>query len=140
MMLYQVASSQIEPEAIARPVRAMLRRYHNIEFQVADVKSVDLERKIVATAAEDIPYDYLVLAAGSTTQYFGDESRQRTLGIHDLNEAEHMRDQVLMAFEQAAHEKGAARQAALMTIVIVGGGPTGVELAGAFAVLQSRRQ
>lgn len=136
MMLYQVASSQVEPEVIARPVRAMLRRYRNIQFQVADVQGVDLERKIVHTADEYIAYDYLVLAAGSTTHYFGDETRrQRTLSMHDLNEAAHLRDQVLMAFEQAAHEPDPALREALMTIVVVGGGPTGVELAGAFAEL-----
>jgi NADH dehydrogenase len=136
MMLYQVASSQIEPEAIARPVRTMLRRYRNIQFQLADVQGVDLERHVVQTVDHEIPYDYLVLAAGSTTHYFGHDSyRQRTLGLHDIDEATHMRDQVLMAFERAAREPDAARRQALMTIVVIGAGPTGVELAGAFSEL-----
>ncbi|HEU5098657.1 MAG TPA: NAD(P)/FAD-dependent oxidoreductase [Roseiflexaceae bacterium] len=136
MMLYQVASAQIEPEVIAQPVRAMLRRYHNVQFRVADVQGVDLERRIVETDSEDIPYDYLVLAAGSTTQYFGNEERrQQTLGMHDLSEAEQLRDRVLTAFEQASHEPDLTRRKALMTIVVVGGGPTGVEWAGAFTEL-----
>jgi len=136
MMLYQVASSQVEPEVIVRPVRAMLRRYRNVQFQVADVQGVDLERRIVETAGEDISYDYLVLAAGSTTDYFGNEGyRQQTLGLHDLNEAAQLRDQVLTAFEQASRESDVMRRKALMTIVVVGGGPTGVELAGAFTEL-----
>jgi NADH:ubiquinone reductase (H+-translocating) len=136
MMLYQVASSQVEPEVIARPVRATLRRYRNVQFQVADVQGVDLERRIVETIGEDISYDYLVLAAGSTTHYFGNDGyRQRTLGLHDLNEAAELRDQVLTAFEQASREPDETRRKALMTIVVVGSGPTGVELAGAFAEL-----
>jgi NADH dehydrogenase len=136
MMLYQVAAAQIEPEAIARPVRALLRRYRNVQFQVADVQGVDLERKIVHTADEEISYDYLVLAAGSTTHYFGHDSyRDQTLDLHSIDEATHMRDHVLAAFERAAHEPDAARRQALMTIVVAGGGPTGIELAGAWSEL-----
>lgn len=136
MMLYQVAASQVEPEAIARPVHTMLRRYDNIQFQVANVEHVDLERKIVTTVDEDIPYDYLVLAAGSTTHYFGNNSyRHSTLALHDIDEAVHLRDTVLAAFEQASHETDPVRREALMTIVVIGGGPTGVELAGAFREL-----
>lgn len=136
MMLYQVAAAQLEPEAIASPVRKLLRRYRNAEFRVADVRGVDLARKLVRIDGEEIPYDYLVLAAGSATTYFGhDQFSAHTLSIHDLQEAERLRDQVLMAFEQAAREPDPRRRARLMSIAIVGGGPTGVELAGAFAEL-----
>jgi NADH:ubiquinone reductase (H+-translocating) len=136
MMLYQVAGAQIEPEAIATPVRKMLRRYRNVRFQIADVQGVDIERKLVQTEAEAIPYDYLILAAGSATNYFGnDDFGAHTLSIHDVSEAERLRDQVLQAFERAAREPAPAHRAALMTIVLIGGGPTGVELAGAFAEL-----
>ncbi|MBK9712271.1 MAG: NAD(P)/FAD-dependent oxidoreductase [Kouleothrix sp.] len=136
MMLYQVAAAQLEPEAIASPVRTLLRHYRNTQFQVATVRGVDLERRLVLTTDQEIPYDYLVLAAGSTTNYFGnDHYSAHTHSIHDLDEAARLRDQVLAAFEQAAREPDPARRAALMTIAIVGGGPTGVELAGAFAEL-----
>jgi NADH:ubiquinone reductase (H+-translocating) len=136
MMLYQVAGAQLEPESIATPVRRMLRRYRNTQFEVAEVRGVDMERKLVLTGDRAIPYDYLVLAAGSATNYFGnDQYGAHALGLHDLGEAEKLRDQVLAAFEQAAREPDPARRAALMTVVLVGGGPTGVELAGAFAEL-----
>lgn len=136
MLLYQVASAQLTPTAIASPVGKLLRRYRNIRFQVADVRGVDLEHKLVHTEDAQIPYDYLILAAGSSTNYFGhDNFRARTLSLHDLEEAKRIRDRVLAAFAQAAREADPVRQAALMTVVVVGGGPTGVELAGAFAEL-----
>lgn len=139
MMLYQVAAAQLEPESIATPVRAMLRRFHNTRFRIAEVRGVDLERKLVLTEDEEIPYDYLILAAGSTTNYFGnDRFSARTLGLHDVAEAEQLRDQVLAAFERAAGEPDPEKRAALMSIAIIGGGPTGVELAGAFAELIDR--
>src|SRR5262245_11075597 len=98
MMLYQVAAAQLEPEALASPVRKLLRYYRNTEFRLADVRGVDLARKLVLTDDEKIPYDYLVLAAGSATTYFGnDRFSAHTLSIHDLHEAERLRDQVLMA-------------------------------------------
>ncbi len=136
MLLYQVAAGQLEPSAIATPVRAMLRRYRNIRFQVAEVRDVDLERKLVRTAEREIPYDYLILAAGSATHYFGQERfRSNSLSLHDVEEAERLRDRVLAAFAQAAAEPDPERRAALMTVIVIGGGPTGVELAGAFAEL-----
>jgi NADH dehydrogenase len=136
MMLYQVAAAQLEAETIASPIRKLLRRYHNVRFQIADVQGVDLERKLVLAGEESIPYDYLILAAGSATNYFGnDRYSASTLSIHDVAEAERLRDHVLLAFERAAREPDPARRAELMTIAVIGGGPTGVELAGAFAEL-----
>ena len=136
MMLYQVAAAQLEGEAIATPVRKLLRRYPNIRFQVADVRGVDLERKLLQTSDQTIAYDFLILAAGSATYYFGNDGYSAyTHSIHDLDEAARLRDQVLRAFELAAQEPDPARRAALMSIVVIGGGPTGVELAGAFAEL-----
>jgi NADH dehydrogenase len=97
---------------------------------------VDLQRKLVQTADRQISYDYLILAAGSATHYFGhDRFQAHSLSLHDLDEAERLRDRVLAAFAQAAAEADPARRAALMTVIVVGGGPTGVELAGAFAEL-----
>jgi NADH dehydrogenase len=136
MMLYQVAGAQVSPETIATPVRTRLRRYHNVRFQQAEIRSIDVGRRLVLTDDEAIGYDYLVLAAGSATDYFGQERyREETFSLHDLDEAERLRDQLLRAFEQAAREPDATRRAALMRVVLVGGGPTGVELAGAFAEL-----
>jgi NADH dehydrogenase len=136
MLLYQVAGGQLEPSTIARPAAAMLRRYRNTRFMVAEVRGVDLERRQVITESQEIPYDYLILAAGSTTHYFGREGyRAHTLGLHDVEEAERLRDRVSAAFAQAAREANPRRRRALMTVAIVGGGPTGVELAGAFAEL-----
>jgi NADH dehydrogenase len=136
MLLYQVAAAQLEPAAIAAPVRGLLRRYRNVRFQAAEVTGVDLERRLVRTVDQAIPYDYLILAAGSATHYFGQNSfRANSLALHDLDEAERLRERVLAAFAQAATEPDPARRAALMTVIVVGGGPTGVELAGAFAEL-----
>jgi NADH:ubiquinone reductase (H+-translocating) len=135
-LLYQVATSGLEPEAIAYPVRAVLRKYSNADFQMAEVRGVDLQRKLVITDVEPISYDYLILAAGSANNYFGNDALGRaTFGMKDVDEAARLRNHVLQAFEQATREQDPARRAALLTFVVVGGGPTGVELTGAFAEL-----
>jgi NADH dehydrogenase len=135
-LLYQVATAGLEPESIAYPARAILRKYPNTSFLMTEVTGVDFERRQVFTTGEPQAYDYLVLAAGSANNYFGDQAlAERTFGMKDLEEAERLRNQVLRAFERAVLEPDAAKRAALLTFVIVGGGPTGVELAGAFAEL-----
>jgi NADH dehydrogenase len=135
-LLYQVATAGLEPEAIAYPARAILRKYGNTNFLMADVRGVDFERKQVLTTGAPIGYDYLILAAGSANNYFGDESlADKTFGMKDIDEAEKLRNHALLSFERAVSEPDPARRAALLTFVIVGGGPTGVELAGAFAEL-----
>ena len=135
-LLYQVATAGLEPEAIAYPVRAIIRNFPNVDFRMVEVTGVDLAAREVQTADRRIPYDYLVLAAGSTNNYFGNDAlATQTFGLKDIDEAEHLRNAVLTAFEQAATETDPARRRALMTFVIVGGGPTGAELAGAFAEL-----
>ncbi len=135
-LLYQVATAGLEPESIAYPVRAILRKHRNVGFLMAEVKGVDFERKQVLIDGAPIPYNYLVLAAGSTTNYFGNDALARhTYAMKDIDEAERLRNHVLGAFERAVREQDPARRAALMTFVIAGGGPTGVELAGAFVEL-----
>lgn len=135
-LLYQVATAGLEPSSIAYPVRAILRKYRNVEFQMAEVRGVDFERKQVLADGAQVSYDYLVLAAGSANNYFGNEAlAEETIGLKDIDDAEALRNKVLCVFEAAAREQDPARQQALMTFVIVGGGPTGVELAGAFAEL-----
>ncbi len=136
-LLYQVATAGLEPESVAYPVRAILRDYPNVNFQMAEVQGVDFEKRQVLTAdGEPIDYDYLVLSAGSTNNYFGNSSlAKHTYGLKDLDEAVELRNRVLSVFEQAVRETDPVKRAALMTFVIVGGGPTGVELAGSFAEL-----
>jgi NADH dehydrogenase len=135
-LLYQVATAGLEPEAIAHPVRRSVTA-PNVRFRLAEVTGVDLEQRRVTTDGGDLPYDYLVLAAGSATNFFGLESIARhATALRNLDDAEDVRDRVLAAFEAAAAERDPARRRALMTIIIVGGGPTGVELAGALAELR----
>jgi len=135
-LLYQVATAGLEPEAIAHPVRRIVTA-PNVRFRLAEVTGVDLERRRVTTDAGDLPYDFLVLAAGSVTNFFGlDSVASHAAALRELDDAETVRDRVLSAFEAAAAQKDPARRLALMTTVIVGGGPTGVELAGALAELR----
>ncbi len=135
-LLYQVATAGLEPESIAYPARAILRRYRNADFLLAEVGGVDFERRAVLTDVGEVTYDYLVLAAGSTTNFFGNAHVEaHTLGMKDLDEAQRLRNHILACFEHAAAEPDPARRAAMLTFVVVGGGPTGVELAGAFSEL-----
>jgi NADH dehydrogenase len=135
-LLYQVASAGLEPEAIAHPVRRIVTA-PNVRFRLASVTGFDLERQRVLSDAGEFAYAYLVLAAGSVTNFFGLESVARHAAtLRELDEAESVRDRVLAAFETAAAQEDAERRRALMTTVIVGGGPTGVELAGALAELR----
>jgi NADH dehydrogenase len=135
-LLYQVATAGLEPESIAYPVRAILRKYPNTDFQMAEVRGIDFENRRVLTDGAAIGYDYVVLAAGSANNYFGNDAlAHETFGMKDIDEAETLRNHVLTAFEQAVREPDPEARAALLTFVMVGGGPTGVELAGAFAEL-----
>jgi len=135
-LLYQVATAGLEPESIGYPVRAILRKYKNVGFQMADVQGIDFEARQVITDYAPLPYDYLVVAAGSANNYFGNDAlAEHTLGMKDIDDAEHLRNHVLGAFENAAREENTAKRKALLTFVMIGGGPTGVELAGAFAEL-----
>jgi NADH:quinone reductase (non-electrogenic) len=135
-LLYQVATAGLESESIAYPVRAILRKHRNASFAMVEARGVDFEQRLVLTDGAPIEYDYLVLAAGSANNYFGNDAlAERTYGLKDLNDAEHLRNRILTSFERAAREPDPARRAALLTLVIVGGGPTGTELSGAFAEL-----
>jgi NADH dehydrogenase len=135
-LLYQVATAALEPEEIAHPIRQMLRGIPNARFRMASVERVDLAAKEVLTDDGPIPYDYLILSAGSQTNYFGmDELAEKALEIKGINEAVALRNHLLGCFERAAAEEDSGTRSALLTFVVAGGGPTGVELAGALAEL-----
>src|SRR5207247_2397579 len=135
-LLYQVATAGLEPEEIAQPIRRILRDVPNVRFRLNTVTGVDLDRRAVATDAGELRYDYLVLAAGSATNYFGQDLAQVTSALRDLDDAGRLRDQVLGTFEAASTAEDPARCRQLMMLIVVGGGPTGVELAGALAELR----
>ena len=136
-LLYQVATAGLEPEEIAQPIRRILRGVPNLRFRMSTVTGVDFERSAIITDAGEVKYDYLVLAAGSAPSYFGlDSVVQVTSALRDLDDAERLRDQILGAFEAASAEEDPSHRRQLMTLIVVGGGPTGVELAGALAELR----
>jgi len=135
-LLYQVASALLDPGEVARPVRELIRPLGNAEFRMAEVTGVDLERRIVKTDRGEVPYDYLVLATGSQSDYFGNESLARhALGLKGLDEGLALRNHVLGRVEAAQWISDPDRRRAALTFAIVGGGPTGVEMAGALSEL-----
>jgi NADH dehydrogenase len=133
-LLYQVATAALSPGEIAYPIRAIVRRYPNVRVELAEALAVDPQaRELVLTDCR-IPYDFLILAAGATNSYFGHrEWEPNAPGLKSLEEALEIRRRILLAFEKAEREGDPARRQELLTFVIVGGGPTGVELAGAIA-------
>ncbi|HZP56683.1 MAG TPA: NAD(P)/FAD-dependent oxidoreductase [Dehalococcoidia bacterium] len=136
-LLYEVASAGLEPDDIAQPVRAILRGRGGVRFRMAEVQAIDLDARRVHTGEGEVPYDYLVVAAGSATNFFGLASVEATaLALKDLREATAVRNRVLRSFERAALTGDLGERRRLMTVVVVGGGPTGVELAGALAELK----
>jgi NADH dehydrogenase len=131
-LLYQVAMAGLSPAEISAPIRGLLSRYQNIRVLRTRVTSVDLEERRVVTRSGDHPYDFLILACGARHAYFGrEEWEEHAPGLKTLEQAIEIRRRVLTAFEEAEKEQNPERQQALLTFVIVGGGPTGVELAGA---------
>jgi NADH dehydrogenase len=133
-LLYQVATAALSPGDIASPIRWILRHERNVEVFLADVRSVDASARTVTTDNGTLSYDFLIVAAGAAHAYFGhDEWKARAPGLKTLDDALEMRRRVLLAFEAAERETDPAAQRRLLTFVIVGGGPTGVELAGALA-------
>jgi NADH dehydrogenase len=133
-LLYQVATAALSPGNIAAPIRKIFARQRNCTVMLAEARGVDLERRTVILADQPYGYDYLVLAAGVRTNYFGHDDWARLApGLKTIDEAIDVRRRFLLAFEQAELEEDAAARSAALTFAIVGAGPTGVELAGAVA-------
>jgi NADH dehydrogenase len=135
-LLYQVAMAGLSPADIAEPIRSVLRGRKNVSVLLDEATDVDFNEQTVYLRDSRLKYDYLVLATGGRTSYFGhDEWETFAPGLKDLDDAVEIRRRVLLAFEAAEKELDPERHRALMTFVVVGGGPTGVELAGAIAEL-----
>ena len=133
-LLYQVATAALSPADIAAPIRGILSKCGNIDVILAEVESVDTEAKKVKTVDLQIDYDYLILATGARHSYFGHSEWEKLApGLKSLEDAVELRRRILMAFEYAEKTADEAARKAAMTFVIIGGGPTGVELAGAIA-------
>jgi len=137
-MLYQVATAGLNPSDIASPIRSILRGAANIEVLLAEVSGIDVERRQVTLSdGGTIGYDYLIVATGARHSYFGhDEWERLAPGLKSLEDALTIRRRVLVAFEQAERETDPVRRHTYLTFVIVGGGPTGVEMAGAVAEIR----
>ena len=133
-LLYQVATAALSPADIAAPVRAVLSKCKNMEVILAEVQSVDVAAKKIKTTDMEIPYDFLILATGARHSYFGhNEWEKLAPGLKSLEDAIELRRRLLMAFEYAEKITDEAARKAAITFVIIGGGPTGVEMAGAIA-------
>jgi NADH:ubiquinone reductase (H+-translocating) len=138
-LLYQVATAGLSAPEIAQPIRSILRNHPNVSVLLRDATGFDLAQREVRLGDDVLPYDYLVLALGSVTGYFGHpEWENFAPGLKSLEDALRIRRRILLAFEHAENGASLAERERLMTIVVVGGGPTGVELAGAFAELTRR--
>jgi NADH dehydrogenase len=136
-LLYQVASAGLSPADIASPIRSILAHQPNVHVQLATVTGIDLVSKRVVLSDGEIPYDYLVLAAGARTNYFGHpEWEPHAPGLKSLDDAIEVRRRTLLAFERAERVTDESERRRLLTFVAIGGGATGVELAGAFAELR----
>src|SRR6202045_794626 len=133
-LLYQVATAALSPADIAAPVRAILSKCKNLEVILAEVESIDVNAKKVKMFDGDLDYDYLIVATGARHSYFGHPEWERLApGLKSLEDAVEIRRRILLAFEYAEKISDEAARKAAMTFVIIGGGPTGVEMAGAIA-------
>lgn len=133
-LLYQVATAGLSPAEIAVPIRSELSKYKNVHVVMATVQSIELNAKKVITRDAEYNYDYLILASGAQHSYFGkDQWEDFAPGLKTLEQATEIRRRILDAFEQAEKEKDLEKRKSLLTFIIVGGGPTGVEMAGSIS-------
>src|SRR5450631_464491 len=137
-LLYQVATAGLSPGEIAAPIRSILRG-RNVQVLLGDVQDFDLARRVVKLAEAEIPYDYLIVAAGASHAYFGhDEWAPLAPGLKTIEDALEIRRRVLLAFELAERQATLGEGQVQLNFVVIGGGPTGVELAGTLAEIANR--
>src|SRR5947209_2273814 len=135
-LLYQVATSVLSTNDISAPIREVFRKQQNTEVLMAEVTGVDVQEQRVLMHDRSVPYDYLILATGAHESYFGhDDWKQFSFGLKSITQAVALREKLLLAFEKAELETDPEKRQALLTFVLVGAGPTGVELAGGIAEL-----
>ena len=136
-LLYQVASSGLEPDSVVYPIRKIFKGKRNFFFRLADTVNVDTEAKLVQTSIGDVSYDHLVIATGAASNFFGmKDIIEFALPMKDIVEALNLRSKIIQNFEEALNTTDLVERQRLMNFVIVGGGPTGIELAGALAELK----
>ena len=135
-LLYQVAAAELEPEQIAYPIRGIFRGTPNVQTILAEVDAIDLENKVVNAGQLEYPYDYLIIATGSDTAFFGvPGAKERAFTLKSLEDAVRLRNRLLTCFEQAAQMPPEVRPEGMLRVAVVGGGATGVEYAGALMEL-----
>jgi NADH:ubiquinone reductase (H+-translocating) len=140
-LLYQVATAALHPGTIAAPIRSLVRKQANCTVLMKEVDDVDVDAQTITLGGEPYTYDYLLLATGFETNYFGHEEwKQEAPGLKTIDEATNVRARFLIAFEQAEFEQDNAAKRAALTFAIVGAGPTGVEMAGALAEIAQQVQ
>ncbi|MGA8311545.1 MAG: NAD(P)/FAD-dependent oxidoreductase [Terriglobales bacterium] len=133
-LLYQVATAGLSPGEIAAPIRWIMRRHHNVEVLMSEVQGFDLSRRVVRIEDGEVSYDYLIVAAGASHAYFGhDDWEPFAPGLKTIEDALEIRRRVLLAFELAERQADTEKEQVQLNFVVVGGGPTGVELAGTLA-------
>lgn len=137
-LLYQVASSGLEPDSIVYPIRKIFKGKPHFHFRMAETKSIKPENKVVETSIGEITYDYLVIATGATSNFFGMKNIEKhSMSMKSLTDALDLRSLIIQNFENAVNTNDLIERESLMSFVIVGAGPTGIELAGALAELRS---
>jgi NADH dehydrogenase len=135
-LLYQVATAALSPAQIAQPIRAIIRKQKNCVTKLKEVIGIDTTSNMVLSHADEIPYDYLIIATGATHDYFGNSHWAKIApGLKSIDDATHIRRRILQAFEEAETTEDENLRRALLTFIVVGAGPTGVEMAGAIAEL-----
>jgi NADH dehydrogenase len=138
-LLYQVATAGLSPADIASPIRSIMRDARNVSVVLAKVGKIDVGQREVVAENRRLPFDYLIVATGAQHAYFGhDEWEAAAPGLKTIDDATYLRRRILLAFEKAETEADLAERKRLLNFVVVGGGPTGVEMAGAIAELAKR--
>ena len=136
-LMYQVATARLEPASISFPLRKVFQKAKNVRIRIAKVKHVDYNKKFITTSIGTFDYDHLVLAIGCTTNYFGNDNlKDYAYPMKTIPEAIQLRNRILQTFEDALNTTDQDKLQSLLNFVIVGGGPTGVELAGALSEMK----